>query len=120
MNKIKRTLLVTFDFSQRGKSGTGFAAGSLLSACRSHEQYDKNFTIEHLAISMTIIDKDQLSAIKVVEKINQTISLANLDRLALACYVWSSKLVEPVIKLCRENGFKGKVMGVVPLVRRVE
>ncbi|MFT5294922.1 MAG: radical SAM superfamily enzyme YgiQ (UPF0313 family) [Colwellia sp.] len=110
MNKIKRSLLVTFDFSQRGKSGTGFAAGSLLSACRSHDQYDRKFKIEHLAIPMTNIAKEQLSVIKIVDSINEKIPLTNLDRLALACYVWSSDLVEPIIKLCREKGFKGKVI----------
>ena len=110
MNKIRRSLLVTFDFSQRGKSGTGFAAGSLLSACRSHEQHDRKFTIEHLAIPMTNIAKEQLSVIKIVDSINAKIPLTNLDRLALACYVWSSDLVEPIIKLCREKGFKGKVI----------
>ena len=110
MNKTKRVLLVTFDFTQRGKSGTGFAAGSLLSACRSHEHYDRKFTIEHLAIPMTNVAKEQLSVTKIVDAINEIIPLANLDRLALACYVWSSELVEPIIKLCRESGFKGKVI----------
>lgn len=110
MNIIKRSLLVTFDFSQRGKSGTGFAAGSLLSACRSHEEYDRKFRIEHLAIPMTNISKEQLSVIKIVDFINEKTPLTNLDSLALACYVWSSALVEPIIKLCREKGFKGKVI----------
>ena len=82
--------MVTFDFTQRGKSGTGFAAGSLLSACRSHEQHDRKFTIEHLAIPMTNIAKEQLSVIKIVDSINAKIPLTNLDRLALACYVWRS------------------------------
>ncbi|SGY88197.1 B12-binding domain-containing radical SAM protein [Moritella viscosa] len=110
MNKIKLALLVTFDFTQRGKSGTGFAAGSLLSACCSHEQYGKQFTIEHLAIPMSTVSKERLSVAKIVDEIRQSIPLANLDSLALACYVWSSSLIEPIIKLCREYGFKGKVI----------
>jgi len=110
MKKIKHALLVTFDFTQRGKSGTGFAAGSLLSACRSHYQYGKKFTIEHLAIPMLIVAKERLSVVEIVDEIRQTVPLANLDRLVLACYVWSSSLIEPIIKLCREQGFKGKVI----------
>ncbi len=110
MNKIKQALLVTFDFTQRGKSGTGFAAGSLLSACRNHEQYGQQFTIEHLAIPMSIVAKEQLSVAGIVDEIQQAVPLVNLDRLALACYVWSSNLIEPVIKLCRDKGFKGKVI----------
>ena len=110
MKKIKHALLVTFDFTQRGKSGTGFAAGSLLSACRSHPQYGHKFTIEHLAIPMLIVAKQGLSVTDIVDEIGKTISIANLDRLVLACYVWSSHLVEPIIKRCREYGFKGKVI----------
>jgi len=110
MEKIKLALLVTFDFTQRGKSGTGFAAGSLLSACRSHELYGTKFNIEHLAIPMSTVAKERLSVAEIVDEIRQTTPLANLDRLALACYVWSSALVEPIIKLCREYGFKGKVI----------
>jgi|TARA_R110001592_G_scaffold46675_1_gene148505 radical SAM superfamily enzyme YgiQ (UPF0313 family) len=110
MNKIKRALLVTFDFTQRGKSGTGFAAGSLLSACRSHADYNNKFTIEHLAIPMTDVAKEQLSIIEIVDSINKVTPLVQLDRLALACYVWSSDLIEPIIKLCREKGFKGKII----------
>ena len=110
MKILKRALLVTFDFSQRGKSGTGFAAGSLLSACRNHKEYGKSFIINHLAITMSTLAKEQLSVVEIVNDINKKVPLANLDRLALACYVWSSELVEPVIKLCRESGFKGKVI----------
>jgi radical SAM superfamily enzyme YgiQ (UPF0313 family) len=110
MNKIKRALLVTFDFTQRGKSGTGFAAGSLLSACRSHKNYNNKFTIEYLAIPMTSVAKEQLSIVRIVDSINKVIPLVQLDRLALACYVWSSDLIEPIIKLCREKGFKGKII----------
>jgi hypothetical protein len=110
MNKIKHALLVTFDFTQRGKSGTGFAAGSLLSACRSHELYGKKFTIDHLAVPMSTDAKNQSSVADIVNEIQLAVPFVNLDRLALACYVWSSNLIEPVIKLCREHGFKGKVI----------
>ena len=99
MEKIKYALLVTFDFTQRGKSGTGFAAGSLLSACCSHEQYGKQFTIEHLAIPMSTVAKERLSVAKIVDEIRQSIPLASLDSLALACYVWNSSLIEPLITL---------------------
>ncbi|MDO6505540.1 radical SAM protein [Colwellia sp. 4_MG-2023] len=110
MKILKRALLVTFDFSQRGKSGTGFAAGSLLSACRNHKEYRKKFIIDHLAIPMSTLAREQLSVVEIVKRIDKSVPLADLDRLALACYVWNSELVEPVIKLCRENGFKGKVI----------
>jgi radical SAM superfamily enzyme YgiQ (UPF0313 family) len=110
MNKIKRALLVTFDFTQRGKSGTGFAAGSLLSACRSHDDYNNKFTIKHLAIPMTGVAKEQLSIVRIVDSINNVIPLVQLDRLAIACYVWSSDLIEPIIKLCRAKGFHGKII----------
>tara|TARA_R110002012_G_scaffold223885_2_gene395908 strand:+ start:11327 stop:11896 length:570 start_codon:yes stop_codon:yes gene_type:complete len=110
MKILKRALLVTFDFTQRGKSGTGFAAGSLLSACRNHKEYRKKFIIGHLAIPMSVSAKEQLTVVEIVNEIDKKVPLANLDRLALACYVWNSNLVEPVIAQCRKNGFKGKVI----------
>lgn len=110
MKLVKRALLVTFDFTQRGKSGTGFAAGSLLSACRSNDEYGKKFIIDHLAIPMSTLVRERLSVAEIVNAINNIAPLVSLDRLALACYVWSSELIEPVIELCRKNGFKGKVI----------
>jgi len=110
MKILKRALLVTFDFTQRGKSGTGFAAGSLLSACRSNKEYGDKFIIDHLAIPMSTLAKEQLTVVEIVNEINRIEPLVNLDKLALACYIWSSELVEPVIELCRKNGFKGKVI----------
>ena len=110
MKILKRALLVTFDFTQRGKSGTGFAAGSLLSACRNHKEYRRKFIIAHLAVPMSISAKEQLTVVEIVNEIDKKVPLANLDRLALACYVWNSQLVEPVIAQCRKNGFKGKVI----------
>ncbi len=110
MKTIKKALLVTFDFSQRGKSGTGLAAGSLIAACQSHNYYKKKFTIAHLPILMSEEVVKQLKPIEIVNLINAKVPLEELDRLALACYVWSSRLIEPLIKLCRLKGFKGKVI----------
>lgn len=110
MNRIKKTLLVTFDFSQRGKTGTGFAAACLISACRHHSEYGKKFTIEHLPIVMPANNCKELCANDVMDKIYENNHLESLDRLILGCYVWSSNLIEPLIKLCRQNGFNGKVI----------
>ncbi|MDO6611379.1 radical SAM protein [Shewanella sp. 1_MG-2023] len=110
MSKIKSALLVTFDFTQRGKSGTGFAAGSLISACKAHVEYAKKFKIDHLAIPMTEKAGSQLSVVTIVDLINQMAPINELDSLVLACYVWSSDLVEPIIRMCRLQGFKGKVI----------
>lgn len=110
MKKIKTVLLVTFDFTQRGKSGTGLAAASLISACREHKSYGVEFTIQHLAITMSTIKSKQLSALEIVGLISKSVELVELDRLVLACYVWSSALIEPVIKLCKMRGFVGKTI----------
>jgi len=110
MNKLRKALLVTFDFTQRGKSGTGLAAGNLISACRHHPQYNTKFVIEHLPVSMQVAAQDQPTVHAIATMINDKISLVDIDRLALACYVWSSRLIEPLIKECREMGFRGKVI----------
>ena len=48
MSLLKKVLLVTFELSQRGKSATCLAAGSLVSACQSHDRYGSKFTISHI------------------------------------------------------------------------
>lgn len=110
MNFFKKALLVTFDFSQRGKTGTGLAAGSLVSACRHHPKYNHEFVIDHLPITMTVVSPKQSSVKDIAQQINRKIPLVEIDSLALACYVWSSKLIEPLIKQCRTMGFEGKVI----------
>ena len=110
MKKIKSAILVTFDFTQRGKTGTGLAAGSLISACRHHPKYGSEFIIEHLPISMKEAAKNQYTVDEIAQKINSKMPLGEIDSLAIACYVWSSRLVEPLIKRCRAMGFKGKVI----------
>ena len=110
MKHIKTALLVTFDFTQRGKTGTGLAAGSLISACRHHPKYGSQFVIEHLPIAMTTVAKKQYTVDEIAMQINTKIPLGEIDSLAIACYVWSSRLVEPLIKRCKAMGFKGKII----------
>ena len=112
---MKTALLVTFDFTQRGKSGTGLAAGFLLSACRAHESYGRLFTIEHLPIKMPdtkilgFCERDQLVR-EALYDIHSEVELKDLQCLVLACYIWSSDLIEPLIARCRGAGFSGKVI----------
>jgi radical SAM superfamily enzyme YgiQ (UPF0313 family) len=110
MEMIKKALLVTFDFTQRGKTGTGLAAACLISACRHHHDYGNKFTISHLPIVMPAKNEKKLSAENIMTHIHKVIRLEQLDRLVLSCYIWSSKFIEPIIKLCKANGFKGKVI----------
>lgn len=110
MNKVKSSLLVTFDFSQRGKSGTGLAAGNLLSACRQHPLYGSYFTVGHLAIRMSTQAAMMPTPEDTLLHIQTKADLRTLDSLALACYIWSSSLIGPVIRLCRKAGFRGNVI----------
>ena len=110
MDKITKALLVTFDFTQRGKSGTGLAAASLLASCESHQQYRSAFTVSHLPIKMPDTNEKNITAEDVVNAIKKTIALSRIDRLVLACYIWSTHLIEPVIDLCKQGGFEGKVI----------
>ncbi len=110
MNRVKQSLLVTFDFSQRGKSGTGLAAASLISACRSHQEYQTSFSIEHLPIRMPVHPEKPLSPIDVYNQIISLKDIQHLDNLIIACYVWSSYLVNPLITMFRKNGFTGKII----------
>ena len=106
MKSIKKALLVTFDFTQRGKSGTGLAAGCLLSACRAHKAYGEQFEISHLPVKMD--QPDQVSAGSIGRVIQQKDELSSITHIALACYAWSDRLIEPQIRLLRGQGFQGK------------
>ncbi len=108
MSSLIKAVMVTFDYSQRGKSGTGLAAASLLAACKHHRNYKSEFSIEHLAIQMPNENMPALTTENVFQQLETTYSMKNIDRLILACYVWSTHLIEPLIKLCKKNGFQGK------------
>lgn len=102
----RNVLLITFDFSQRGKSGTGLAAGCLLAACRSHIEYGKSLSVDHLPISMS--QPENLTAQNVLDSIVSQFNVDHLSHIALACYVWSGHLIAPLMQLLRKRGFQGK------------
>lgn len=110
MNKIKKCLLVTFDYTQRGKSGTSFAAGVLLSACKQHQHYGEQFTVDHLSIEMHKNEAKNPSVEENTNEINKQYKLEELHGLAIGCYVWNTDLIEPLIARCRENGFSGNII----------
>lgn len=85
--KVKPSLLVTFDFTQRGKSAINLAAGSLLSACKQHPGYVDKFTVDYLSIEMTGSKDQNLTVDEIAYKIDHLHNLKNLHGLALGCYV---------------------------------
>ncbi|MCZ2722357.1 radical SAM protein [Marinomonas sp. 15G1-11] len=110
MHSLTKAVMVTFDYSQRGKSGTGLAAASLLAACKHHKSYKSEFSIKHLAIQMPNENIQPLTSEGVFQQLDAAYSVKDIDRLILACYVWSTHLIEPLIKLCKESGFRGKTI----------
>jgi len=110
MNRVKQCLLVTFDFTQRGKSATSFAAGVLLSACKQHQFYGETFIADHLSIEMSKNKAQYLAAGEIANRINNHYKLEKLQGLALGCYVWNTDMIEPLIQKCREKGFKGNII----------
>lgn len=110
MSKNKKCLLVTFDFTQKGKSATSFAAGVLLSECKQNQHYGQKFTAEHLSIDMNKNKALNLSAKEIANRINIQYKLEEIDGLALGCYVWNTDLIEPLIQQCRQKGFKGNII----------
>ncbi|TXY09264.1 B12-binding domain-containing radical SAM protein [Vibrio mimicus] len=110
MNKIKKCLLVTFDYTQRGKSGTSFAAGVLLSACKQHQHYGEQFTVDHLSIEMHENESENSTVEEIASQINQQYKLEDLHALALGCYVWNTEMIEPLIANCRQKGFGGNII----------
>lgn len=110
MNKIKKCLIVTFDFSQRGKSATSYAAGCLLSACKQHKGYGKIFEVEHLFIEMNQNKEQNLPVEEIANKINMHYKLEVLSGIALGCYVWNTEIIEPLIQQIKDKGFKGNII----------
>ncbi|EJN3357165.1 B12-binding domain-containing radical SAM protein [Vibrio alginolyticus] len=110
MSKNKKCLLVTFDYTQKGKSATSFAAGVLLSECRQHKDYGQKFTAEHLSIDMNKNKVLNLSAGEIANRINGQHKLEEIDGLALGCYVWNTELIEPLITQLKDKGFKGNII----------
>lgn len=110
MSKTKKCLIVTFDFTQRGKSATSFAAGVLLSACKQHKHYGDKFTANHLSIEMNENKVENPPVKQIVNEIDNQYKLEELHGLAIGCYVWNTDLIEPLIEECRKKGFQGNII----------
>ncbi|MGF1768629.1 radical SAM protein [Enterovibrio makurazakiensis] len=110
MKKIKKCLLVTFDFTQRGRSATSFAAGVLLSACKQHDLYGLRFTVGHFPIQMIKSNERNFTPADLAKNINDHYKLEDLHGLAISCYVWNTDLIEPLIQKCRDMGFRGNII----------
>ncbi|WP_375750022.1 B12-binding domain-containing radical SAM protein [Vibrio sp. HN007] len=110
MNKNKKCLLVTFDFTQKGKSATSFAAGVLVSACKQHHRYGDEFSVKHLSVEMHENKMENPSVKEITKEIDSQYRLEELHGLAIGCYVWNTDLIEPLIEECRNKGFQGNII----------
>ncbi|MFC1234431.1 B12-binding domain-containing radical SAM protein [Vibrio sp. F74] len=110
MSKTNKCLIVTFDFTQRGKSATSFAAGVLLSACKQHQHYGDKFSVDHLSIEMNENKVENPSVREIANEIDNQYKLEELHGLAIGCYMWNTDLIEPLITQCRKKGFQGNII----------
>ena len=110
MDNTKLSLLITFDFTQRGKTGINLAAGNLISACKQHPLYGTHFVVDYLSIKLNEKKPNNPSIEEIVDKIDSIHPLKTLHSLALGCYVWNTDMIEPLIQQCRSRGFKGNII----------
>lgn len=103
----KRVLLLSFDLLRSGDPETAFAMGSLLAYLQQAEGYGETFEVQHLAINL--LEKVQVDIAWLETKL-RTLCVADLDSIALSCYIWNEYLINPFISCLRRMGFRGKII----------
>lgn len=103
---MKKLLIITFDLIRKGEPQTTLSVGYLLSYLKNHEKYKNKFSVDH--ISFNLHANPEISIDIVLNKIVKNYDLGLLDYIAIGCYIWADHLINPLLKIIRENGFKNK------------
>ncbi len=105
---MKQILLLSFDLVSEGEPNISLSIASLLAYLKQDKRYGNEFMVSHIGFNM--LDFPHLQTNEIIEKIRNKHNLAEIDFIAIACYIWSEYLVNPLIKKLREKGFKKKII----------
>lgn len=105
---MKKLLLITFDFTRPDEPATSLAVGSLMSRLRMDPRYGSEFVAEH--VSFNLYNREELTTDHILANISRKNHLTDVHAIAIGCYVWASRLINPLLSALRANGYQGRII----------
>ena len=105
---MKNVLIISFDLIRQDEVKQSLPIASLLAYLKKDKRYGNAFMVHHLPINM--FELSVPTSINILDRSIEAFNLEAFDTVAISCYVWSEHLINRLIKMLRDCGFKGKVV----------
>lgn len=105
---MRKVLIVSLDLIRPGEPRIPLSTASLLAYLHDAPGYGETFTAEHAGINLLEVEPDEELATvqaRVFER-----DPASFDTIAIACYVWSERVVRGLLEDLRRRGFRNKLV----------
>ena len=105
---MHKALIVSLDLIRSGEPQVPLSTASLLAALRADPEYGDTFTVEHCGINLlhTAQEEEQSVVLQTVLRREPR----SFDTIAIACYVWSERVVRGLLKELRRLGFDKQIV----------
>ena len=101
---MKHLLIMTFDIIRSGEPHVPLSSGYLLSYLRSDSRFEDEFIVDYLSFNLN--EEPNIGVDFILNIVTKKCRLRDLDIIAIGSYIWSDRLVNPLIRSLRKNGFK--------------
>ncbi|MEZ4828272.1 MAG: B12-binding domain-containing radical SAM protein [Bacteroidia bacterium] len=108
MQKMKHTLIISFDLIRQGELNQSFAIGSLLAFAKQDKTYGEDFIIHNISINS--FDTPINFESDLFEKYFKSFNFSEIDTVAISAYIWNEHLINPLIQFLRQIGFQNKIV----------
>ena len=103
---MTRTLILSFDLIVQNEPHLSLSIATILAYIKSKSEYQRSIIIDHY--SFNLVKNPKLTVDNVMNLVTSKFAIREYDYIALSCYVWSEYLINPLLTLLRNNGFRGQ------------
>lgn len=105
-SKMKNVLLLSFDLIREGEVTKSLAIASLMGYLKKDMRYGHEFEVKHLCFNMYEW-KNRLCN-DFLETYCKNIKVTQYTEIAISCYIWNEYMINPLMTIIRDAGFKGR------------
>jgi len=105
---MKNLLIITFDIIYPNEPLIPYPIGSIISSLKSDAYIRESYNIHYK--SFNIYGGNLLSIKEIIEILLKIVNLNDINIIALGCYYWSERYINPLIFELKKNGFNGKII----------
>jgi radical SAM superfamily enzyme YgiQ (UPF0313 family) len=105
---MKKLLIVSFDIIREGEISYSYSIASLMAYLKQSAGYMRDFEVVHH--SFNVNPHQTMQADAVVRILEEKFFLHVFDFIAFSEYVWSSYVINDVIREIKSNGYEGKIV----------